>query len=208
VEQLAALVKAAGYRSVVEAVAKHTVFLHPGTVAQTNGYALFPVIRNRPGGGAPGRIGSDSEGRRVLLDDNLSPTNAFLWSGNVAKGRDVQYNHLWTQSQNRATYTALWNLCATPAFLAKTTDGSNHSEVGAALRYRAFDLYGHHPADDPTPAQPDGYGDLVWAAHPPPLADLEATLRRQLRAKPKSRTTIACREIGWLFSGWEPDTSL
>jgi hypothetical protein len=37
---------------------------------------------------------------------------------------------------------------------------------------------------------------------------LEAALRRQLEAKPKSRTTIACREIGWLFSGWRPDSTL
>jgi hypothetical protein len=37
-------------------------------------------------------------------------------------------------------YTALWNLCATPAFLAKTADGQNHPKVRVALKYRAFDL--------------------------------------------------------------------
>src|SRR5262245_27146245 len=55
-------------------------------------------------------------------------------------GPDVQYNHVWNDSANPDAYTALWNVCATPAFLAKTTDGSNHPDVVAALRYRAWEL--------------------------------------------------------------------
>jgi hypothetical protein len=58
------------------------------------------------------------------------------------------------------------------------------------------------------PIEPDGYRDLTWAAHPDPVLDLEAMLRSRLRSTPKSRPGIACREIGWLFSDWEPDPAI
>lgn len=46
VDNLHSVLVRAGYSSVVAAVAEHTVFLHPATVAQTNGMALFPTIRD------------------------------------------------------------------------------------------------------------------------------------------------------------------
>jgi hypothetical protein len=49
---------------------------------------------------------------------------------------------------------------------------------------------------------------LAWLEHPGPVADLEATLRARMAAAPKNRATVAAREIGWLFSGWEPDTEI
>jgi hypothetical protein len=58
------------------------------------------------------------------------------------EGPDVQYNHVFRDPRNPATYSALWNICVTPAFLAKTTDGSNHPEGLAALRFRVLELYG------------------------------------------------------------------
>ena len=45
--QLTAVLARAGYPSVVAAVAEHAVFLHPDTVRQAAGSALFPVIRAR-----------------------------------------------------------------------------------------------------------------------------------------------------------------
>ncbi len=167
VEQLRAMVALAGYPSIVAAVAQHAVFLHPDTVAQTRGQALFPTIRDM---GRRRQVGVLDDGRRVLFDDNRSPTDAFLWSSGLRRGRDVQFNHVWTEARNPDTYTALWNLFATPAFLAKTTDTANHPEVTAALRFRAFQLYGHRPAVVPEPAEPAGYRDLVWAPFPDPVA--------------------------------------
>jgi hypothetical protein len=205
VDQLTAVLLRAGYPSVVAAVAEHAVFLHPATVAQVRGSALFPTIRD------PTMRGQDAtleDGRRVGLDDNSSPTQAFLWAAGLRRGRDVQFNHVWTDSKNPDTYTALWNVFATPAFLAKTTDTSNHPEVGAALRFRALDLYGHYPANEPEPSEPAGYRDLVWAPHPPPVADLEAVIRVRLKAGPKGRTTMSCRTFGWLFSDWRPDSTI
>jgi hypothetical protein len=155
----------AGYPSVAAAVAEHTVFLHPETVMQTRGSALFPVVRSMA---RRGQIDVHGDGRRVLFDDNLSPTNAFVWAGRISRGRDVQFNHIWTASDNRDAYTALWNLCATPAFLAKTTDGSNHPEVTAALRFRAYSLYGALPEGEPAPPEPESYDHPRWAPHPEP----------------------------------------
>ena len=135
----------AGYRSILEAVAAHTVFVHPDTVSQTGGKAVFPLVRNPE---RRGELGAISDGRQVMFDDNTGPTLIFLWAAQRNKGPDVQYNHVWGDPRNLDTYTALWNLCATPAFLAKTTDGSNHPQVVNLLRYRALDLYGYLPEEE------------------------------------------------------------
>ena len=205
VKQLSDLIAQTEYRTIVAAVAAHTVFLHPDTVAQTGGAALFPMVRDMARRGVFGTL---ANGRRVMFDDNNGPGNAFLWSACLRRGEDVQFNHVWNCAGDPDAYTALWNLCATPAFLAKTTDGSNHPEVTAALRYHAFDLYGHWPAGFLEPEKPAGYDDLKWATHPPTVSDLEETLRQKLRSSAKSRTAIACREIGWLFRDGRPDASI
>lgn len=157
-----------------------------------------------------GEIGELPDGRLAMFDDNLSPTNAFLWAAGVSRSevRDVQYKHVWSESGNRDAYKALWNVCVTSAFLAKTTDGSNHPEAVAALRYRAYDLYNFAPIGVSVPSKPAGYDELRWVSHPKPVANLERVLRGRLRSSPKSRTTIACREIGWLYSHWEPDATV
>jgi hypothetical protein len=205
VASLDALLARAGYPSIMAAVAEHTVFLPPGTVAQTHGAALFRTIRDYAG---RGHFEVLPDERRVMLDDNASPTDAFLWSAGLAKGPDVQFNHVWRLSRDPDAYTALWNVCATPAFLAKTTDGSNHPEVQAALRYHAYRLYGHVPAGQPVPPEPAGFAGLRWAPFAPAVEDLERELRLRLARNPKSRTAIACREIGWLFSEGKPDPTV
>jgi hypothetical protein len=194
----------AGYASTLDAVAAHTLFLDPITVAQTRGEPVFPVIRN------PNRRGEFTEidGRSAMYDDNTTPTLVLLWAARRTRGPDVQYNHVFGDPRNPATYTALWNLCVTPAFLAKTTDGSNHPEVLAALRYRVVELYGYWPAGEECPAEPPGYRALTWAPFPDPIENLEAELRARLAQAPASPPARAAREIGWLFSSWEPDRSL
>jgi hypothetical protein len=143
-----------------------------------------------------------------MFDDNLSAIVAFIWAAGFGRGRDTQFNHIWPSSRDVSAYTALWNLCATPAFLAKTTDGRNHPDVVAALRRRSYELYGFLPAGASGPVAPDGYDELEWAAHPSPPLALEATYRAQMSTKPKDRVVVSAREIGWLFSGWLPDSSL
>jgi hypothetical protein len=199
------LLTRAGYQSVEQAVAEHTIFLDPSVVAQTRGQPIFPSIRNML---RRRQFETLVDGTRVLLDDNTTPTDAFLWAAGLIKGPDVQFNHVWTAAQDVRAYTALWNVCATPAFLAKTTDGRNHPGVVAALQYRAFDLYGFHPVGTAVPTRPEAYESLVWAPHPPQISDLQAALRARLHARPKSPGAIAAREIGWLFSEWNPDPTI
>jgi len=208
VVQLSEVLERAGYRSTLEAVAAHTVMLHPTVIAQTRGEAVFATVRRDPRRSeAVGSFG-EINGEAVMFDDNLSAIAAFIWAANSGRGRDQQYNHIWPSSRDRRGYTALWNLCATPAFLAKTTDGRNHPDVVAALRRRSFELYGYLPAGSSGPVAPDGYDSLEWHAHPAPVDDLEATYRRQMATKPRDRVVISARRIGWLYSGWEPDPTL
>jgi hypothetical protein len=204
VKALTEMLTKAGYGSIVEAVAAHALFLHPDTVAQTNGQAVFPIVRDMHNRGKLSTVGN----RPVLLDDNTSATLAFLWAARRGPGNDVQTNHIWADSGNPDMYTALWNLCVTPAFLAKCTDGKHHPEVHAALRYRVMDLFGFCPASQEGPACPVGYEGLEWPQPPLAVDDLEAVLRARLTARPKSPPAIAARKIGWLFSDWEPDFSI
>ena len=199
---LADTLRLAGWRSVESAVAAHTVFLHPDTVRQTEGRALFPVVRDPT---RRGQFGTLPDGRAVLFDDNATPTDAFLWSADRVKGPDVQFNHVLSRPADPDSYTALWNLCCTPAFLAKTSD--THDGVKAMLKFRAYQLYGYLPADEPAPVEPEGFGELRWAVMPDALPDLEAALRGRLRAARMRRATQVAVRLGWCFSAG-PDGAL
>ncbi|MGH9299116.1 MAG: hypothetical protein ACRDZT_04315, partial [Acidimicrobiales bacterium] len=138
VAALADVLARAGYPSIAEAVAAHSLFLHPDTVAQAGPDALFRIVRDARRRGSFGQL---PDGTDVMFDDNTSPKLVFLWAAQAVTGPDVQYNHVWGDPRNPYTYTALWNICATPAFLAKTTDGSNHPDVLSMLRFRAYELF-------------------------------------------------------------------
>jgi hypothetical protein len=192
---LEAIVAGSQYRTIAQAVASLTMFSHPDTVRQTGGKALFPTIRNQR------RVGQFDEyqGLRVLLDDNKSPTDAFRWANGLLglRGPDTQFNHVYAASLDIDAYTALPNICMTPAFIAKLTDTSE--EVGALLRYRSYDLYAWVPRDTAAPEKPVEYDSLDWAAPLPAIADVKAVLTAAMASKPKDRTVIAARELGWLF---------
>ena len=204
VEALTKALARAGYKGITEAVAAHSVFLHPATVSQTLGKGLFRLVRDPV---RRGTLGSLPDGTPVFYDDNTGPKLAFLWAARRITGPDVQYNHVWGNPRNVDTYTALWNLCATPAFLAKTTDGSNHPEVQELLKYRAFDLYGFLPVGEKEPSRPGEYDSLKWPEPPEPVENLESLIRQRLADAPKSRPSVSARELGWLFSDG-PDKSI
>ena len=198
------VLKRAGYSTTTEAVAQYAVFLHPDTVAQTQARNLFMVVRNHRERGNP----CEKDGIFVMQCDNDSPTRGFLWSaGRSGTPKDrtgLWFCHIWQRSQDYLSYTALWNICAIPEFLAALTDKDDG--VRAALRYRAFELYGAFPHDDAQPEKPPSYAELNWRQpHPAVGKNLEEVLRARLRACRKSRVALSAGKFGWLFSDFRPD---
>lgn len=203
-QALKAILEKSIYRTAAQALASLTLFSHPQTVAQIPGRgALFPAVRNAKLRRTLGEI----NGVQVGFDDNEVAHHAFRWCNpSVPFGRDVQLNHIWSRSSDPACFTALANLCVAPSFLAKLTD---HDEnIAALLRRRAFELYHWRPLDEPEPAEPADYGELIWAEPLPPVGDLQNALRQRLRSRPKSTAAQVARRIGWAFTDFRPDSSL
>ena len=195
------LVATSPFKTVEQAIASLALFSHPDTVAQTQGKALFRVVRSMA---RRGQVEEKDEGW-IAYDDNKSPTDAFLWCNGLKASdfADVQFNHVYTDSQDPDQYTCLANLCVTPAFLAKLTD--THASVRALLQYRVFELYRWVPAGRLPPALPSGYYNLGWAPPLPPVSDVAMTVRTIMRRRPRDRTVLIVRGIGWLFSGYRPE---
>ena len=106
------LLECAGYQSVAHAVAEHTVFLHPDTVAQTRGEAVFPVIRS-PLNTPRARVVELPDGRRVWADDNGPPTSAFLWR--LLDGRGLTCNSTtFGREATRRDCTQRCGICVRP----------------------------------------------------------------------------------------------
>jgi hypothetical protein len=202
---LARVIEQSDYGSLAQAVASLTVFAHPQTVAQTGGSNIFRTVRRRQQRdvGTFGEV-PQCEGS-VMLDDNRSPAVAFEWVHGIRERPDVQANHVWARSQDVTAYTALPNLCLTPAFLAKLTD--TDETIRELLRYRAYDLF-HYWPEEGSPSPPAAYHQLTWAEPVPPVSEVEGVLRAAMRTKPKDRVVRCARELGWLFSQFEPDPTL
>ena len=190
-----ALIAGSRYKNLSQAIASLTLFSHPETVKQTGCKSIFRTIR---GPRTPGEY-IDWNGQRVMLDDNKSASDAFKWAhGITTKPKDLQFNHIYTASKDVDAYTSLANICVTPAFIAKLTD-SGSPTTSALLKYRAYDLYGWIPAGIEAPNKPKGYDDLNWAATMPPVPDVEGALKARMAKKPKDRTVISTKNVGWLF---------
>ena len=203
VAALEVVIAASPYRTVEQAVASLTVFSHPDTVRQTGCRPFVRTVRDAPRRGQVEERG----GLIVALDDNKSPTDAFLWcNGLRTRPREAQFNHVYANSADPASYTSLANLCVTPSFIAKLTDTDQRAR--ALLRYRAFDLYGWVPSGSTVPEPPSGYDGLEWAPPLPPVADVEAVSRAVMARRPKDRTVQIARRIGWVFSDFEVDATL
>jgi hypothetical protein len=182
----------------VRVVARYCLFLDPATVGQAvgdGGEAIFPIVRG--GGPKRGTFGQATDGTAVMFDDNTAPAHAFLWSAQRAPDSYSQLNHVWECAQDPKAYTALWNLCYTPFFLAKLTD--KPGPVRDAVRFHAWTRFGRLPRGIDEPRKPDGYDEVEWLAPPPPADDLEHVLRARLAKSPKSRTAKCVEQLGWRF---------
>ena len=149
-DALEQLVRQSEWGSVEQAVASLAVFASPAVIAEIGHGPVFRSIRGQPRGAIENE-------RRIMRDDNFTPTKAFQWATGFS-GREVQYNHLYGRADDQERYTAVANICVTPIFLAKLTD----KHCASILRYRAYDSYGYEP--DGALEMPPGYRDLDWAA--------------------------------------------
>lgn len=197
---LDSLLQRAGFPTVLHAAAAFSAFHHPDTVAQSRGLPLFPVVRCKAMKEREKYV--ERNGRLVMLDDNFPPTYAFSIPARVSGCDDIQFNHLWPQSDDWRYYTALWNICPTPAFISKLTDSD--AEVRSALRYRSFHLYGYLPEGSPLPNKPESYEELPWTEPFPAVTDLEGLYRSRLKNE-NNRVSRCARKCGWLYSDFQPD---
>ena len=191
----------AGYNSVSQLVAEHTLFTHPNIVEKLQSKNLFRIIRdfkNR------GQIIDWEDGKQVMCCDNTGPIQAVVWCNLDFGYSEVQFNHIYSESKDVTLYTSLANICVTPAFLAKLTD--TNVEIKNLLKYRSYDLYGFYIG--PKPFEPENYSSLKWKEFIAPIDDLEVYLRKRLKSCPKSRNAISARKIGWYFSDYQPDNLL
>lgn len=72
------------------------------------------------------------------------------------------------------------------------------------LRYRAWSLFGRRPDDQPVPAEPIGYDQLVWADSPPAVADPETVFRERMARAPKAVRRRALASSGGRFRPARP----
>ena len=193
------LLERAGYKSLSQAIAEMAIFPHPDTVKQTKNNNLFQIIRSAS---FRGQIENG-----IMFDDNNSPARAFEWSlAEQLFWKDVQFNHIYSDSKNVKIYTSLANICITPAFLSKLTD--TDEVIKHLLKYRSYELYGFCPEGEKTPKRPADYGSLYWHDFPNKVVNLEKVMRSRMFQCLKNRATISAIECGWYFSDYEPDFSL
>jgi hypothetical protein len=91
------------------------------------------------------------------LDSNAYANHAAKRAVGLGRGAiGFEVCHIWSRSCYDARYhTCVANLVLLPRQLAGLTD--HDAEIGAALRFRAFELYGWYPAEEPAPAKPEFY---------------------------------------------------
>lgn len=117
--------------------------------------AVYPQVRRaRQGSGE--RPGSVVDG--VRLDRNTYANSAIreALGGRGKALAGYQACHVWPKTCYDARYhTALANLALVPSPLVSLTD--HDPDVIAAMKVRAFELYGWHPSAEPQPERLPGY---------------------------------------------------
>ena len=188
------------YGGLAQTVASLSLFTHPDTVAQSRNRGIFNTIRCQDNK-LRGSYKTLDSGQKVMLDDNTSPTQAFLWANGLKQKavRDVQFNHVWSRPSDPNAYTSLANIVMLPAFLSKLSD--THSEISRLLKFHVFKLYGYMPDNEnPFDLPPPGYETLKWSQHLMSIDNLKANLQAAMSTKPRNRTTMSVQNIGWIFS--------
>lgn len=150
--------------------------VHTHLMSEDPAGTYFPGTR-RYRAGAGERRGEVLAGER--LDDNTYANHALKRSLGLRRGEAIGFEvcHVWPQSCYESRYhTAIANLVLLPRPLAGLSD--HDPEIQAALQFRAFELYGWHPVDQPQPIRPSFYPEY-WR-QPMPFS---GTVKRSLAAR-------------------------
>lgn len=164
---LGPLIAACGYWSPIEAFK---------LLKEENGFGVWYENVKRHKSGKSGII-VDS----VRHDDNTYANVAIKQACGFQKGELKGYEtcHIWHKSTYDVRYhTCLANLVLLPRTLAGISD--HHKPLTAALRYRAFELYGWKPEEEEIPIKPTGY-PLLWSSPMAFTKTIEDRLRRRER---------------------------
>lgn len=121
---------------------------------------IYPKVRRGP---------KEDKGREingVRIDDNTYPNVAIKKTiSKDVKFEDFEVCHIWPGTTYDERYhTLLQNLVMLPRALAALSD--HMEEVISVLKYRAWELYGWHPAGTQTPQKPMFYPTSWGAAVP------------------------------------------
>lgn len=160
--------------AVVQIALRHCLFPHPDTVRALGG-AVFPTVRDQKQRMSLGEV----DGRSVLLDDNVTPRWALLWSHGIrATGHLAGWTfaHVWAAPRDPGAYTHLANLCMMPEYFGSLSD--KQGPLCAYLRYHARDRYGWWVGPSP-PEEPAGYAGLTFR-YLTPVTDPRGVIRRRM----------------------------
>jgi hypothetical protein len=130
------------------------------TVMALNGPA-FPAIRARRN--RPRFSHFEQNGIAAgMYDDNVTPAWALFWAHDLEGTRPKGWNiaHVWSATDDIASFTHLANLALIPECLASLTD-----KVGPLTRFlqwHAWSVYGWKPPGYDEPTKPNGYGQIKW----------------------------------------------
>lgn len=135
------------------------------TLVENSGHGAWcPGVRRK---GKDEKRGDIVEGNK--LDDNTYANDAIKKALDI-KDRESNFSvcHIWEKScYDEFDHTTIANLVLLPKAISTLTD--HHPEVRAALKYRAYELYGWHPKRTAPPIKPDSYPSN-WRA-PLPFTD-------------------------------------
>lgn len=172
----------------VQIALRHSLFPNPVTVTAFNG-PVFPSIRDQRN-----RLKiRELDGRKLLLDDNVTPRWALLWTHGFSATHHLKgwtFAHIWSAPKNPDAYTHLANLCMMPEAFGSMSD--KQGPLCEYLRYHAWDRYGWHP-EQRQPERPEGYETLEWR-YLPPIPDPAGFVEARIAAL-KNQRVEALRRI-------------
>jgi hypothetical protein len=141
----------------VKIAVRHCLMPHRDVVLALNG-PVFPSIRDQRR-----RMQTDMvDGQKILLDDNVTPRWALLWSHGIKDTGHLNgwtFAHVWPLSKCPKSYTHPANICMMPEFFGSLSDKAG--PLSDYLKFHAWAQYNWSPNSVP-PTKPDRFDDIAW----------------------------------------------